>query len=190
MELARLRLRGQPIPSTVRPERITVASCFDLWLDAMREHGKRPSTVAAYESAIRAHVLGRIGGVRLDKVQRANIEFLQRALDRVGPSMRTRQAVHTSLRRFFHYAVTENYGREPRRSRTAPSTRRSRRSGSNDQRRAPLPNDPHAAAREMRSRAPTCRRARRRSPSVPSEQILKPGVRVARGSRGDSRSVT
>lgn len=92
-----------------QPGSLTVAQFIDQWLDASKQAGRRPTTIAAYRSVIATHVLPRIGGVQLRNVARANIVALQTTLDREEISLRMRQAVHTALRVAFVYAKENHF---------------------------------------------------------------------------------
>ncbi|MGZ6913651.1 MAG: Arm DNA-binding domain-containing protein, partial [Acidimicrobiia bacterium] len=94
----------------VRPQRITVTSYFDDWLDARTTVGLRPSTIAGYRGVVRRHVKPAVGDLYLQDLQPRDLDRLYADLlagKRSGQplSRRTVRYVHTVIGKALRDAV-------------------------------------------------------------------------------------
>lgn len=81
---------------------VRFSKCFDLWIKAI---GPRlaPRTVDGYDGAIRRYALGRLGPVKLGKIERQHIQDVYSAIEHLSPT--TVRNLHSSLNAFFAWTV-------------------------------------------------------------------------------------
>jgi integrase len=85
--------------------RETVTQFLDRWLKDSARLKVQATTLEGYTSIVATHIAPRIGGVRLDKLTAAHVQWLQSDLESAGASPRTRQMVHAVLRRALNVAM-------------------------------------------------------------------------------------
>jgi integrase len=109
------------------PSKLTLADYLTgEWLPAV-EPTVGPLSFARYRQSVNAHIVPRIGGIRLQALSGGHINALYAELERDGLSVSTRRAAHTVLSRALRDA--ERWGRVPRnvaRMADPPSRKRSR----------------------------------------------------------------
>lgn len=102
-ELVKRLKAGQP----ARDSRETVSEAAERWIRGPLEASDRkPATVSLYASLARSHVVGStLGGMRLDKVQKANVDAWLAGLKRKGLAGSTRRTTFIVLRAILEDAV-------------------------------------------------------------------------------------
>ena len=88
-----------------KPSEHSVMGVGESWLANLEDLGRKRSTISHYRSLLETHVEpAALGALKIDRVKREHIEQLYGSLRAGGDSMRTRQAVHTTLNGLFKYA--------------------------------------------------------------------------------------
>jgi integrase len=77
----------------------TVGQFLDFWLEKDVQPNRTPATHKCYADTIRLHIGPRLGGVRLAEFGSEHVVGLYAALCRTGVGARTRELVHSVLRR-------------------------------------------------------------------------------------------
>lgn len=94
-ELEKNRDRGQ-VPRA--GQRWTVALWLDHWLEHIAAPNLRPTSLAAYRTAVRKHLVPGVGKHRLDRLEPEHLERLYRQLVKDGAKPATAHQVHRTVR--------------------------------------------------------------------------------------------
>ncbi len=94
-ELEKNRDRGQ-VPRA--GQRWTVALWLDHWLEHIAAPNLRPTSLAAYRTAVRKHLVPGVGKHRLDRLEPEHLERLYRQLVKDGAKPATAHQVHPTVR--------------------------------------------------------------------------------------------
>jgi integrase len=103
-ELNRLQQRKSTGALTAT-SKVTVAQYLDRWLQDVARLTVRNSTFRRYSELLKLHVKPRIGGVRLHRLTAGDVQAIYSEMEGAGLSPRTRQFVHTVLRKALDNAV-------------------------------------------------------------------------------------
>lgn len=79
------------------PAKFTVAAYLTRWLEDAAKPKIREGTYASYEELIRCHLVPRIGGVALTKLNPAHVQHVLAEMEKAGASARRRQMVYRVL---------------------------------------------------------------------------------------------
>lgn len=105
-ELERARDAG----SIARPgQRWTVATWMRHWLDVIATPNLRPSSAAAYRTAVEKHIVPALGGQRLDRLEPEHLERLYRNMINRGAKPATAHQVHRTMRTGLGEAVRRGH---------------------------------------------------------------------------------
>lgn len=103
------KLQGQKFDGTLsKPGKTTLADFLNRWLEDVVRLNVRDRTYDCYRRTIEKHISPKIGGVRVDKLATAQIEWFYADLERAGVGARTRQLCHAVLRQALQKAVRWN----------------------------------------------------------------------------------
>jgi integrase len=87
------------------PNRMTVKDLLDQWLELEVKPNRAPATHKSYSDTARLHINPHIGGVRLQDLDSVRVAGLYSTLEKNGVPGRTRELVHSVLRRVLKRAV-------------------------------------------------------------------------------------
>ncbi|MGO4956836.1 tyrosine-type recombinase/integrase [Luteococcus sp. Sow4_B9] len=87
----------------------TVASWLRHWLDVIAEPNLRPSSAAAYRTAIEKHLIPGLGKQKLDRLQPEHLERLYRKMIDNGAKPATAHQVHRTMRTALGEAVRRGH---------------------------------------------------------------------------------
>jgi integrase len=87
------------------PGRLAVRDYLTRWLEDAARPKIRPGTHASYEELIRCHILPRLGGIALTKLNPAHVQHLLGEMEQGGASPRRRQMVYRVLSQALKRAV-------------------------------------------------------------------------------------
>lgn len=87
------------------PEKITLATYLTRWLEDAARPKIRKTTYASYEELIRLHIMPRLGGVALAKLNPAHVQHVLAEMEKAGSSPRRRQMVYRVLSQALKRAV-------------------------------------------------------------------------------------
>lgn len=87
----------------------TVASWLRHWLDVIAEPNLRPSSAAAYRTAIEKHLIPGLGKQKLDRLQHEHLERLYRKMVDNGAKPATAHQVHRTMRTALGEAVRRGH---------------------------------------------------------------------------------
>ncbi|ACX51572.1 integrase family protein [Ammonifex degensii KC4] len=87
------------------PARLTLGEWLATWLETYKKGKLRPTTLANYETVIRAYILPSLGSVPLRSVTPASLQALYNSLSARGLSARTVRLVHVVLNACLKQAV-------------------------------------------------------------------------------------
>lgn len=105
-ELERARDAG----SIARPgQRWTVETWMRHWLDVIATPNLRPSSAAAYRTAVEKHIVPALGGQRLDRLEPEHLERLYRNMINRGAKPATAHQVHRTMRTGLGEAVRRGH---------------------------------------------------------------------------------
>jgi integrase len=102
-EIIRSVDQGVPVPVG----KLSVADYLSDWLAEVAVHRVRPSTLAAYESNVRLHIVPRIGRRQLGKLNARHVRAMLDGMREDGAKPRLIQYVHATLRTALEHAVRE-----------------------------------------------------------------------------------
>jgi integrase len=100
------RARGEAQLGLAAPNRGTVAEFLAGWLEASR-HRVRPSTLRAYQQAVRLYITPALGNIRLDALAPTDVERMTARVIESGRSPRTAFTARSVLRRSMADAVRD-----------------------------------------------------------------------------------
>ena len=89
----------------VEPNRVTVKNLLDRWLELEVKPNRAPGTYKCYSDTARLHINPHIGTVRLVDLDAIRVAGLYNDLEKRGVPDRTRELVHSVLRRAMKRAV-------------------------------------------------------------------------------------
>lgn len=89
--------------------RVTVAQAGQLLIERLETKGRRRTTLEAYESHIRVHLVPFFGKQRLDRIGRREIEAFIRHMGRTGRSIKTTLNATGVLHSIFELARREGW---------------------------------------------------------------------------------
>lgn len=100
------RLRALTLTGNLgSPERLTVAAYLGRWLEDAARPAIRESTYRGYDDVFRVHVIPRIGGVALARLQPAHLQAMLSDMEKTGASARMRQLTFDVVRHALKQAV-------------------------------------------------------------------------------------
>ncbi|GAB3920026.1 site-specific integrase [Microlunatus endophyticus] len=79
-------------------QRWTLAAWLEHWLEHIAEPSLRPTSFAAYRTAVYKHLIPRLGGHRLDRLEPEHLERLYREMIKGGAKPGTAHQVHRTVR--------------------------------------------------------------------------------------------
>ncbi|MBI3073018.1 MAG: site-specific integrase [Deltaproteobacteria bacterium] len=93
----------------VRPDRMSVAEFLKAWLENSARPSVRKTTYTRYESVVRVHLVPRIGGIALAKLDPATVQAMYAQMERDGASARACEMTHLVLHRALKQALKWTY---------------------------------------------------------------------------------
>jgi integrase len=103
------KLQGHRFDGTLtQPGKTTLAAFLTRWLDDVARLAVRARTLDNYRRSVEKHISPLIGGVKLDKLCTAQIEWLYAEMERNGVGCHTRRLCHAVLRQALKKAVRWN----------------------------------------------------------------------------------
>ncbi|MCC7085164.1 MAG: site-specific integrase [Pirellulales bacterium] len=100
------RLQTAKLDGTLsEPTKQTVAAFLTRWLEDAARPTIKETTYVNYKAIIKNHIAPRIGGIALQKLTPANVQWLYGELERDGRSVYVRRQVHAALHRALKIAV-------------------------------------------------------------------------------------
>ena len=87
------------------PGRYTVAELLDRWMEHLETQGRAPSTLVRNRSVIKANIVPRLGGVRIDRLGPADLDHYYATLSKMGLKPLTVRKSHAVLSAALHQAV-------------------------------------------------------------------------------------
>ncbi len=91
----------------VKLQKETVTQFLTRWLADVAKPTVRATTFYNYDSIVKKHISPRIGGVQLQKLTPAQVQWLYSEMDRKGVGPNPRRLAHAVLRRAFKHAVKQ-----------------------------------------------------------------------------------
>ncbi len=103
------RLRADALAGTlVESRRLTIGAYLSRWLEDTARTVIRAATYQLYAIVVRRHIVPRLGGVQLARINPAHVQSLLADLERTGASPRLRQLVFDVLHHALRQAVEWN----------------------------------------------------------------------------------
>jgi integrase len=100
----------------VAPNRMPLREFVEPWLSGLANQGRKPTTLRGYRTAIKTHVLPRLGSIALQEIRASDLDAMYAELLRAGLSMSTVHHVHAATNKLLNDAerkglVTRNVAR-------------------------------------------------------------------------------
>lgn len=103
------KLQGQKCDGTLTaPGKTTLGAFLTRWLDDVARLSVRERTLDNYRRAVNKHISPKLGGVRVDKLTTAQVEWFYAELERCKIGCHTRRLCHAVLRQALQKAVKWN----------------------------------------------------------------------------------
>lgn len=103
------RLIGSADTATLQRERVTVEEVGALLIEHRRSQGRKKTTIEAYDSMIRIHLVPFFAGRTLDRIGRREIQALTAHMAKNGSSAKTTRNALGILHSIFEYARREGW---------------------------------------------------------------------------------
>jgi integrase len=100
----------------VAPNRMPLRQFVEPWLAGLANQGRKPTTLRGYRTAVKTHVLPRLGSIALQEIRASDLDAMYAELLRSGLSMSTVHHVHAAINKLLNDAerkglVTRNVAR-------------------------------------------------------------------------------